>query len=257
MSETAARSDLMALAASYAERQQKLHDLLETIREKIRLGIPADQRPEGLFRDIQDAVYAMRGRPDIPAAIRLAASQPDREAVARVMRGHIEYGFDGPMARQESIIGIDEAADAILSLLSGAGTKSDGPGMRVRDNPRSHGESLQQGPDTSSTTGTASESPQGEVADAASVAKQVTATDRASLAVPGPSDPSPGPDVRRRVLDILNAVAPAVENLAGHQEQCDMDGVMVKVSRQALDEVLNAVNEVALVSALTRPLGGT
>ena len=35
-----------------------------------------------------------------------------------------------------------------------------------------------------------------------------------------------------------------------------MDGVMVKVSRQALDEVLNAVNEVALVSALTRPLGG-
>ena len=73
---------------------------------------------------------------------------------------------------------------------------------------------------------------------------------------PGPSDPSPGPDVRRRVLDILNVVAPAVENLAGHQEQCDMDGVMVKVSRQALDEVLNAVNEVALVSALTRPLGG-
>ena len=71
-----------------------------------------------------------------------------------------------------------------------------------------------------------------------------------------PSDPSPGPDVRCRVLDILNAVAPAVENLAGHQEQCDMDGVMVKVSRQALDEVLNAVNEVALVSALTRPLGG-
>jgi len=74
---------------------------------------------------------------------------------------------------------------------------------------------------------------------------------------PRPSDPSPGPDVRRRVLDILNAVAPAVENLAGHQEQCDMDGVMVKVSRQALDEVLNAVNEVALVSALTRPQGGS
>lgn len=79
--------------------------------------------------------------------------------------------------------------------------------------------------------------------------------DRLAASRPDRSDASPGPDVRRRVLDILNAVAPAVENLVGHQEQCDMDGVMVKVSRQALDEVLNAVNEVALVSALTRPLG--
>lgn len=66
-----------------------------------------------------------------------------------------------------------------------------------------------------------------------------------------PSDPSPGPDVRRRVLDILNVVAPAVENLAGHQEQCDADGVMVKVSRQALDEVLSAVNQVAFQAAIT------
>lgn len=30
----------------------------------------------------------------------------------------------------------------------------------------------------------------------------------------------------------------AIDNLTHHQEQCDMDGVMVKVSRQALDEVL-------------------
>lgn len=60
-----------------------------------------------------------------------------------------------------------------------------------------------------------------------------------------------GGPLRRIVLDTLNAVAPAVENLSVHQEQCDRDGVMVKVSRQALDEVLNAVNEVAMQSAIT------
>lgn len=51
---------------------------------------------------------------------------------------------------------------------------------------------------------------------------------------------------RGGVLETLNTIAPAVENLARHQEQCDMDGVMVKVSRQALDEVLNAINGLAL-----------
>ena len=70
-----------------------------------------------------------------------------------------------------------------------------------------------------------------------------------------------GEPVRRIVLDTLNAVAPAVENLSVHQEQCDRDGVMVKVSRQALDEVLNAVNEVAMQSAITAspdaPVAGT
>ena len=53
----------------------------------------------------------------------------------------------------------------------------------------------------------------------------------------------------RAVFDILNPVAPAVENLACHQEQCDQDGVMVKVSRQALDEVLEAINKLAIAAA--------
>jgi hypothetical protein len=53
----------------------------------------------------------------------------------------------------------------------------------------------------------------------------------------------------RSVLDILNPVAPAVENLACHQEQCDQDGVMVKVSRQALDEVLEVINKLAIAAA--------
>lgn len=55
--------------------------------------------------------------------------------------------------------------------------------------------------------------------------------------------------LRRTVLDILNSVAPAVENLACNQEQADADGCMVKVSRQAVDEVLTAVNEVAIQAA--------
>jgi hypothetical protein len=33
----------------------------------------------------------------------------------------------------------------------------------------------------------------------------------------------------------------AVEQLTNHQEQCDMDGIMVKVSREALEEVLAAL----------------
>jgi hypothetical protein len=58
-------------------------------------------------------------------------------------------------------------------------------------------------------------------------------------------------DLRRSVLDALNAAAPALENLNTRQEQCDADGVMVKVSRQALDEVLSAVNQVAFQAAIT------
>lgn len=36
----------------------------------------------------------------------------------------------------------------------------------------------------------------------------------------------------------------AIVNLVNHQQQCDMDGVMVQVSRQALCEVLAYVTEV-------------
>lgn len=53
----------------------------------------------------------------------------------------------------------------------------------------------------------------------------------------------------RTIFDILNPVAPAVENLACHQEQCDEDGIMVKVSRQALDEVIEAINQLAIAAA--------
>lgn len=50
----------------------------------------------------------------------------------------------------------------------------------------------------------------------------------------------------RGVSDKLDEIAPAVEALACHQEQCDEDGVMVQVSRQAVDEVVNAINQMAI-----------
>lgn len=60
----------------------------------------------------------------------------------------------------------------------------------------------------------------------------------------------------RKALECLNEVAPAVENLASHQEQCDMDGVMVKVSRQAVDEVLSAINAAVAIATPTESDAG-
>ncbi|MCO5129780.1 MAG: hypothetical protein M9932_04355 [Xanthobacteraceae bacterium] len=58
----AQRQEALRLLSAEDGRQSKLHDLLETIREQIRTGIEPEHRPEGLFKNIQDAVYAMRGR---------------------------------------------------------------------------------------------------------------------------------------------------------------------------------------------------
>jgi hypothetical protein len=52
----------LALLAREDERQTKLHDLLEIIREQIRVGVAPEHRPIGLMQNIQSAVYAMRGR---------------------------------------------------------------------------------------------------------------------------------------------------------------------------------------------------
>lgn len=193
---------------------------------------------------------------------RLAASQPDREAsreaiasmLARMLYNDATLDNCTESERESWLT----AADAIRSLyrasplLSGAGTKSDGGEPSTRT---AGGFPVAAAPSQAEETGVISGTRQ-DPQHGTPHGSGVTGGESAATLLPGPSDPSPGPDVRRRVLDILNVVAPAVENLARHQEQCDMDGVMVKVSRQALDEVLNAVNEVALVSALTRPLGG-
>jgi hypothetical protein len=59
---SAERAQALRLLMAEDERQSKLHDLLETIREQIRTGVEPEHRPGGLFKNIQDAVYAMRGR---------------------------------------------------------------------------------------------------------------------------------------------------------------------------------------------------
>lgn len=56
------QSRALALLGVEDARQEKLHDLLETIREQIRNGVAPEYRPEGLFENIQAAVYTMRGR---------------------------------------------------------------------------------------------------------------------------------------------------------------------------------------------------
>lgn len=57
--------------------------------------------------------------------------------------------------------------------------------------------------------------------------------------------------------DLVERPDAAIEQLANHQEQLDFDGVMVGVSRQALDEVLAYVAALqARVSKLVRALEG-
>jgi hypothetical protein len=51
----------------------------------------------------------------------------------------------------------------------------------------------------------------------------------------GEADPSVMPDSGGGETVLPQA---AIDNLTNHQEQCDMDGCMIKVSRQAMDEVL-------------------
>lgn len=79
-----AMKEALRLLAAEDERQAKLHDILETIREQIRLEVPPEHRPDGLFKNIQDAVYAMRGRTPLmnDAAITAAISRIDVSAGA-------------------------------------------------------------------------------------------------------------------------------------------------------------------------------
>ncbi|MBS0369059.1 MAG: hypothetical protein JSS57_07660 [Proteobacteria bacterium] len=67
----------------------------------------------------------------------------------------------------------------------------------------------------------------------------------------------------RRARAALSSPAPdrlseeerrAVENLRTHQEQCDMDGVMVKVSRQAVDETLAIIDRLSRQPSRTEEL---
>ena len=43
-------------------RQLQILELLETIREQVRLGVKPEHRPDGLMKNLQTAVYGLRGR---------------------------------------------------------------------------------------------------------------------------------------------------------------------------------------------------
>ncbi len=58
------------------------------------------------------------------------------------------------------------------------------------------------------------------------------------------------------LVKALEEMAPAVENLACHQVQCDMDGVMIQVSREALTIVLDTVNAMAALATVRSDCGG-
>lgn len=58
--------------------------------------------------------------------------------------------------------------------------------------------------------------------------------------------------LRGLIIEQIAAIMPAVRNLASSQQQCDADGVMVKVSRQALCEVLRGLDNINSVVAPPR-----
>jgi hypothetical protein len=61
------------------------------------------------------------------------------------------------------------------------------------------------------------------------------------------------------LVKALEAGRPAIENLSTCQEQCDFDGIMVKVSRQAVEETLDVIRafKATLASSLSEQDRGT
>jgi N6-adenosine-specific RNA methylase IME4 len=93
---------------------------------------------------------------------------------------------------------------------------SDGSGSPVEDNSRPHGESLQQGLDTSSKPGTADNGPQGEGSDAADVANPEATSDRASHVPPGPSEAIsilPRDEAGKLTPEAKKALAPIIKEI--------------------------------------------
>ena len=55
--------------------------------------------------------------------------------------------------------------------------------------------------------------------------------------------------MKEEILKIISS--PAFDHLVNKQQQADYDGVMVLVSRQALDEVLDSVAKLSITPTLT------
>ena len=162
----------------------------------------ADRYEQGTRKAVESGYYEFgpefqREREMIVSALRLAASQPDRDVLATAVRGALVENWkdDFGAAWNEDVLltgcrrvgggrGYQkpeeaaqnlalDAADKILSLLSGAGAKSDGgvEGHARMDACGLSDDSLRGGANSSNERGGAG-------------------------IKPGPSDPSPGPDVK-------------------------------------------------------------
>lgn len=191
---TAARSDLMALDREAFIAAHKHLDLTE------------DKDGWGRPKFAHDMVQALwdgwhKGR----SALRLAASQPDRDAVKEFIasasfasRSSLDsdtifceiYTPGYQPAKKGSFGFFVKELRAILSLLSGAGTKSDG-GVEADTRANETAKALMAHP-----------SPMGS----RSCDEKTIACGVAGVA-PGPSDPSPGPDVRRRDAPRVSSVS--------------------------------------------------
>ena len=90
--------EALRLLAAEDDRQSKLHELLEVIREQIRCEVAPEHRPDGLFRNIQDAVYAMRGRTpltnDMAIVAALSASGTKSDGAKAIKTALIAAGCD-------------------------------------------------------------------------------------------------------------------------------------------------------------------
>lgn len=154
----------LGLLAAEDTRNDKLHDLLETIREQIRLEVAPEHRPAGLMQNIQNAVYAMRGRTrlmddaqitgplstiePVESPDRLPVGKPEgwRAAIQRVRNQLGQAGGTGTAGAQNSItereVGgwvLDAVEDelAALTIVASPGQPVESPAPGVREALRS------------------------------------------------------------------------------------------------------------------------
>jgi hypothetical protein len=137
--------------------------------------------------------------------------------------------------------------EALSSRDDGEAKSSDGSGVRQGGNDRSHGESLQQGPDTTNTTST-DNLPSRRNRDVGNVANPVAAPDRASRVAPGPSEaPSTIP---ADVLAMKEACKRAADDLSNEyfaksRELMHKEGEgRAKAASDACDEVSAAISRI-------------
>jgi hypothetical protein len=115
----------MELLAVEDGRQTKLHNLLETIREQIRLDVAPGHRPAALFTNIQNAVYAMRGRTPLlddaaiaetlrEAADALSSLVRERDEARKVLRDHHKWHAES------GVLGIPDGDGGWIEMDNGA-----------------------------------------------------------------------------------------------------------------------------------------